>query len=70
MATASFPAQYRSQVGPPQPQPNLSMVRVVSLSSEVFVVFSFFVIVKSIYTEALHEQSVVGEHPLHEEAVC
>lgn len=25
MATASFPAQYRSQVGPPQPQPNLSM---------------------------------------------
>jgi len=25
MATASFPGHYRSQVGPPQPQPNLSM---------------------------------------------
>ena len=50
MATASFPAQYRSQVGPPQPQPNLSMVRVVSLNSEAFVVFSLIVFIKSIYT--------------------
>ena len=26
MATAAFPSHYRSQFGPPQPQPNLPMV--------------------------------------------
>lgn len=32
MATASFPSLYKSQVGPPQPQPNLSMVSYLFLT--------------------------------------
>ena len=40
MATASFPSLYKSQVGPPQPQPNLSMVSYLFLTFDIFFICS------------------------------
>ena len=35
IASSAFQAQYRSQVGPPQPQPNLSMVSFFALTASM-----------------------------------
>ena len=58
MATASFPAHYnRSQVGPPQPQPNLSMVSYHWLSDGMWQLLSL-----SYFLECLHLIVTVTPH--------